>query len=133
MTAFTDDTVHVRYLVDDVQAAIDFYTTHLGFTPNTAFLPAFADVLRGQSAAAAVRAGQLGGPGPAGRRARPQPGGWNRIHLLVDDIDAEVARLRAAGVGVPQRHRHRPWRAGRSSSTTRPATRSSCSSPQAAE
>jgi catechol 2,3-dioxygenase-like lactoylglutathione lyase family enzyme len=97
MTGITESTVHVRYLVDDVQAAIDFYTTHLGFTTNTAFLPAFADVLRGNLRLL------LSGPTSSAGRALPggsipQPGGWNRIHLLVADIDAEVARLRAGGV-----------------------------------
>jgi catechol 2,3-dioxygenase-like lactoylglutathione lyase family enzyme len=97
MTSPTDGTVHVRYLVDDVQAAIDFYTTHLGFTRNTVFLPAFADVQRGNLRLL------LSGPASSAGRAMPDgrtpgPGGWNRIHLLVDDIDAEVARLRAAGV-----------------------------------
>ncbi|GAB1645682.1 VOC family protein [Krasilnikovia sp. MM14-A1259] len=92
-----DSTVHVRYLVDDVQAAIDFYTDHLGFTANTTFLPAFADVRRGNLRLL------LSGPASSAGRAmpdgrRPEPGGWNRIHLLVDDIDAEVARLRAAGI-----------------------------------
>jgi catechol 2,3-dioxygenase-like lactoylglutathione lyase family enzyme len=91
------NTVHVRYLVDDVQAAIDFYTTHLGFTVNTAFLPAFADVYRGNLRLL------LSGPASSAGRAMPdgrtpQPGGWNRIHLLVADIDAEVSRLRDAGV-----------------------------------
>jgi catechol 2,3-dioxygenase-like lactoylglutathione lyase family enzyme len=97
MTSTTDGTVHVRYLVDDVQAAIDFYTAHLGFTSSTTFLPAFADVRRGNLRLL------LSGPASSAGRAmpdgrRPRPGGWNRIHLLVGDIDAEVARLRAAGV-----------------------------------
>lgn len=94
----TDSTVHVRYLVDDVQAAADFYTTYLGFTPGTAFPPAFADVRRGNlRLLLSGPASSAGRPMPDGRT--PHPGGWNRIHLLVDDIDAEVARLRAAGVG----------------------------------
>jgi catechol 2,3-dioxygenase-like lactoylglutathione lyase family enzyme len=97
MTSATDQTVHVRYLVDDVQAAIDFYTTHLGFTVNTAFLPAFADVQRGNLRLL------LSGPTSSAGRAMPDgrvpgPGGWNRIHLLVDDIHTEVARLREAGL-----------------------------------
>ena len=97
MTSPTDGTVHVRYLVDDVQAAIDFYTTHLGFTPNTAFLPAFADVRRGNlRLLLSGPASSAGRPMPDGRT--PHAGGWNRIHLLVDDIAAEVTRLRAAGV-----------------------------------
>ena len=90
-------TVHVRYLVDDVQAAIDFYTSHLGFTLNTSYGPAFADITRGDLRLL------LSGPSSSAGRAmpdgrRPGPGGWNRIHLLVDDINAEVARLRAAGL-----------------------------------
>jgi catechol 2,3-dioxygenase-like lactoylglutathione lyase family enzyme len=97
MSSPNDATVHVRYLVDDVRAAIDFYTTHLGFTLNNAFLPAFADVQRGNLRLL------LSGPTSSAGRAMPDgrvpgPGGWNRIHLLVADIDAEVARLRAAGL-----------------------------------
>ena len=97
MTTPTDATVHVRYLVDDVQAAIDFYTGHLGFTLNTAYLPAFADVQRGNlRLLLSGPASSAGRPMPDGRV--PGPGGWNRIHLLVADIVAEVARLRAAGL-----------------------------------
>lgn len=97
MTIANDDTVHVRYLVDDVQAAIDFYTAHLGFTAGNVFPPAFADVRRGNLRLL------LSGPASSAGRAMPdgripQPGGWNRIHLLVGDIDTEVARLRAVGV-----------------------------------
>ncbi|SCF20110.1 VOC family protein [Micromonospora chokoriensis] len=98
MTSPADDgTVSVRYLVDDVAAALDFYTTHLGFTPITTFLPAFADVRRGNLRLL------LSGPDSSAGRAmpdgrRPHPGGWNRIHLIVADIDTEVARLRAVGV-----------------------------------
>ncbi|MFI5895920.1 VOC family protein [Actinoplanes sp. NPDC051513] len=94
----TDGTVHVRYLVDDVQAAIDFYTTHLGFVPGeTTFPPAFADVRRGNlRLLLSGPQSSAGRPMPDGRT--PGPGGWNRIHLLVADIDAEVARLRAAGI-----------------------------------
>ncbi|MEV7328963.1 VOC family protein [Micromonospora sp. NPDC093244] len=92
-----DNTVSVRYLVDDVAAAIDFYTTHLGFTSASAYLPAFADVRRGN-----LRLLLSGPDSSAGRSMpdgrRPHPGGWNRIHLIVADIDAEVARLRAVGV-----------------------------------
>jgi catechol 2,3-dioxygenase-like lactoylglutathione lyase family enzyme len=96
MTAL-DEMVNVRYMVDDVDAAIDFYTTHLGFEVRTNAAPAFADVTRG-----ALRlllsgpASSAGRPMPDG--TKPGPGGWNRIHLLVADIAAEVARLRDAGV-----------------------------------
>ena len=97
MTSAADSTVHVRYLVDDVRAAVDFYTAHLGFTSNTTFLPAFADVRRGNlRLLLSGPASSAGRPMPDG--STPQPGGWNRIHLLVDDIGAEVDRLRTAGV-----------------------------------
>ncbi len=91
------DTVHVRYMVDDVAAAASFYTTHLGFTVLTNYGPAFADVKRGNLRLL------LSGPTSSAGRAMPDgrqpgPGGWNRIHLLVDDVDAEVARLRQTGV-----------------------------------
>jgi catechol 2,3-dioxygenase-like lactoylglutathione lyase family enzyme len=85
----------VRYLVDDVQAAIDFYTTHLGFTVNSSAAPAFADVVRGPLRLL------LSGPTSSGARATPEDAavaGRNRIHLVVDDLDAEVARLRDAGL-----------------------------------
>jgi catechol 2,3-dioxygenase-like lactoylglutathione lyase family enzyme len=97
MTGIPDSTVHVRYMVSDVQAAIDFYTTHLGFTLNASMVPAFADVIRGN-----LRLLLSGPASSAGRKMpdgrRPEPGGWNRIHLLVPDLAAEVARLRAAGL-----------------------------------
>jgi catechol 2,3-dioxygenase-like lactoylglutathione lyase family enzyme len=87
--------VSVRYMVDDVQEAVGFYTTFLGFEVLNNF-PAFADVARGR-----LRLLLSGPASSAGRPmadgAKPGPGGWNRIHLIVDDIDAEVARLRAAG------------------------------------
>jgi catechol 2,3-dioxygenase-like lactoylglutathione lyase family enzyme len=97
MTGPTDSVVHVRYMVDDVQAAIDFYTNHLGFELNTKFLPAFADVQRGNlRLLLSGPKSSAGRPMPDGRV--PSPGGWNRIHLIVADIEAEVARLRAAGL-----------------------------------
>jgi catechol 2,3-dioxygenase-like lactoylglutathione lyase family enzyme len=97
MTTPTESVVHVRYMVDDVQAAVDFYTTHLGFSLNNAFLPAFADVQRGNlRLLLSGPASSAGRPMPDGRV--PGPGGWNRIHLIVTDIEAEVARLRGAGL-----------------------------------
>lgn len=96
-TDATDGVVNVRYLVDDVPAAVDFYTTHLGFTLNMAAMPAFADVRRGNlRLLLSGPASSAGRPMPDGRV--PAPGGWNRIHLVVGDIAAEVARLREAGV-----------------------------------
>ena len=90
-------TVNVRYMVDDVDAAIAFYTTHLGFTLLTRMAPAFADVARGDlRLLLSGRTSSAGRPMPDGRQ--PGPGGWNRIHLIVDDIVAEVERLRGAGV-----------------------------------
>ena len=92
MTA-PDQYASVRYLVSDVQAAIDFYTTHLGFTLNTSAAPAFADVVRGPLRLL------LSGPASSGARATPDDAataGRNRIHLVVDDLDAEIARLRGA-------------------------------------
>ncbi len=81
----------VRYLVDDVRAALDFYTAHLGFQVNSDAAPAFADVVRGPLRLL------LSGPTSSGARATPDDAatpGHNRIHLIVDDLDAEIARLR---------------------------------------
>ena len=92
-----DTTVNVRYIVDDVEAALTFYTTHLGFTLLSKTLPAFADVKRGNlRLLLSGAASSAGRPMPDGRK--PVPGGWNRIHLVVADIAAEVNRLRAAGL-----------------------------------
>lgn len=97
MTDTTSEQVHVRYLVDDVDAAVRFYAEHLGFTVTMDAAPAFASVVRGN-----LRLLLSGPKSSAGRPmpdgAVPGPGGWNRIHLLVDDIGAEVDRLKGAGV-----------------------------------
>ncbi len=91
------ETVNVRYIVDDVEAAVAWYTGHLGFSLLSSYPPAFADVARG-----GLRLLLSGPTSSAGRPmpdgALPRPGGWNRIHLLVEDLPAEVARLRQAGV-----------------------------------
>jgi catechol 2,3-dioxygenase-like lactoylglutathione lyase family enzyme len=90
------ETVNVRYMVHDVEAAVTWYTTHLGFTLLSKQAPAFADVARGS-----LRLLLSGPKSSAGRPMadgeQPGPGGWNRIHLIVEDLAAEVARLRAAG------------------------------------
>jgi catechol 2,3-dioxygenase-like lactoylglutathione lyase family enzyme len=92
-----DDLVSVRYMVDDVDAAIDFYTEHFGFTVLSSAPPAFAAVVRGRlRLLLSGPASSAGRPMPDGRR--PEPGGWNRIHLIVEDIAADVEVLRAAGL-----------------------------------
>jgi catechol 2,3-dioxygenase-like lactoylglutathione lyase family enzyme len=84
-------------MVDDVDAAVAFYTTHLGFTLNSNAAPAFADVTRGDLRLLLSGAtSSAGRPMPDGRR--PTAGGWNRLQLIVDDIASEVGRLRSAGV-----------------------------------
>jgi catechol 2,3-dioxygenase-like lactoylglutathione lyase family enzyme len=92
-----NDLVGVRYLVEDVEKSIDFYTRHLDFELRHSALPAFADVVRGRlRLLLAGPESSAGRPMPDGRK--PGPGGWNRIHLIVDDISAEVERLGAEGV-----------------------------------
>jgi catechol 2,3-dioxygenase-like lactoylglutathione lyase family enzyme len=92
-----DELVNVRYMVDDVEAAVDFYTTHFGFTVRTSAAPAFADVVRGNlRLLLSGPKSSAGRPMPDGRT--PEPGGWNRMHFIVGDIDAEVDRLRGAGI-----------------------------------
>jgi catechol 2,3-dioxygenase-like lactoylglutathione lyase family enzyme len=87
--------VSVRYMVDDVPAAVDFYTRFLGFEVLHAF-PPFADVARGNLRL--LLAGPMSSAGrPMADGEKPGPGGWNRIHLIVDDIEAEVARLKGLG------------------------------------
>jgi len=95
--AAAPDTVNVRYMVDDVDAAVAFYTEHFGFTLLSNAAPAFADVIRGNLRLLLSGAKRSAGrPMPDG--PQPGPGGWNRIHLLVDDLPAEVEKLRAAGL-----------------------------------
>jgi catechol 2,3-dioxygenase-like lactoylglutathione lyase family enzyme len=89
--------VSVRYMVDNVDQAVDFYTRHFGFEPGHNASPAFAEVTRGNlRLLLAGPQSSAGRPMPDGRT--PEPGGWNRLHFVVEDIDAEVERLRAAGV-----------------------------------
>ena len=89
--------VIVRYMVEDLDKAIEFYTKHLGFTVGTNASPAFADVTRGNlRLLLSARKSSAGRPMPDG--SLPVPGGWNRIELVVDDLDSEVARLTNEGV-----------------------------------
>jgi catechol 2,3-dioxygenase-like lactoylglutathione lyase family enzyme len=92
-----DETVNVRYMVSDVAEALEFYSTHFGFQPRTVNAPAFADVTKDR-----LRLLLSGPTSSAGRvmpdGAVPRPGGWNRIHLVTEDLDREIARLKAAGV-----------------------------------
>jgi catechol 2,3-dioxygenase-like lactoylglutathione lyase family enzyme len=91
-----DETINVRYMVDDVDDAIEFYTKLLGFEILSSAAPAFADVKRGN-----LRLLLSGPQSSAGRPmadgTKPGPGGWNRIHFIVGDIDEEVANLREMG------------------------------------
>jgi catechol 2,3-dioxygenase-like lactoylglutathione lyase family enzyme len=87
----------VRYMIDDVSAALVFYTTHLGFVLEMEAMPAFAAVTRGPLRLL------LSGPESSGRRPMPDgkktaPGGWNRIQIAVSDLAAEVEKLRKAGL-----------------------------------
>jgi catechol 2,3-dioxygenase-like lactoylglutathione lyase family enzyme len=91
--------VSVRYIVDDVDKAISFYTEHLGCTVEMHPAPGFASLQRGDLRLLLNATGGSGGasqPMPDGRR--PEPGGWNRIQIEVDDLEAEVQRMRASGV-----------------------------------
>ena len=93
----SDTTVNVRYMVHDVETAVAWYTTHLGFTLLSSAAPAFADVRRGPLRL--LLSGKTSSAGrPLSDGQQPSPGGWNRIQLVFDDLAAEVERLRAAGL-----------------------------------
>jgi catechol 2,3-dioxygenase-like lactoylglutathione lyase family enzyme len=93
----TNDKVNLRYMVKDVEASIQFYTQHLGFTLLNNFAPAFADMVKGN-----LRLLLSGSTSSAGRNmpdgVTPTPGGWNRFQVIVSDIDAEVVKLKGEGL-----------------------------------
>jgi catechol 2,3-dioxygenase-like lactoylglutathione lyase family enzyme len=97
MTAMKTDQVNVRYMVEDVDTAVEFYTKNLGFKLGTNAAPAFADVTRGN-----LRLLLSGRESSAGRAmpdgTLPSPGGWNRIELVVENLPSEVAKLKSAGL-----------------------------------
>ena len=92
-----ENTVNIRYMVEDVDAAIEFYTKHLGFTLGTNASPAFADVTKGN-----MRLLLSGRKSSAGRAmpdgTLPVPGGWNRIEFVVENLETEIASLKAKGL-----------------------------------
>jgi catechol 2,3-dioxygenase-like lactoylglutathione lyase family enzyme len=91
----TETMASVRYVVDDVQAALDFYTGHLGFSAGRLAVPAFAEVVSGPLRLL------ISGPGSSGYRSTPADAavpGRNRLLVVVDDLEAEIARLRGADV-----------------------------------
>jgi catechol 2,3-dioxygenase-like lactoylglutathione lyase family enzyme len=95
--ATSNELVSVRYMIDEVERAVDFYTEQFGFERGLIAAPAFAEVMRGKLRLL------LAGPESSAGRAMPDgrkpiPGGWNRIHFIVQDIEGEVERLRGAGV-----------------------------------
>ncbi|MFC0106280.1 VOC family protein [Kibdelosporangium aridum] len=93
----TTEQANFRYMISDVAAAVEFYTKHLGFTVDLDASPAFASVSRGPLRLLLAGAkSSAGRPMPDG--VVPQPGGWNRIQLVFEDLAAEVDRLRAAGL-----------------------------------
>ena len=95
--------VSVRYIVDDVDSAIAFYTNQLGFTLDMHPAPPFAMLSRGElRLLLSAPSGPGGGAQPAADGRRPEPGGWNRFQVEVADLEAEVERLRAAGASFRQ-------------------------------
>lgn len=93
----SESPVNVRYMVRDVPESVEWYVSHLGFRPVGPQSPAFAAVERGPlRLLLSGRMSSAGRPMPDGRE--PEPGGWNRLQLVFEDLAAEVGRLRAQGV-----------------------------------
>ena len=86
-----------RYIVDDVGAAIDFYTKHLGFKVEMHPAPPFAEISRGDMHIYLTQPFHLGGGAPMPSGEQQKPGGWNRVHLVVADLDATITNLKTAG------------------------------------
>ena len=97
MSEMPQSVLNVRYMIDDVKAAVSFYTQHFGFTLAMDASPAFAAVTNG-NLRLLLSGEKSSGRQPLPDGSQPVPGGWNRIQLIVADIEAEAARLRAAGV-----------------------------------
>ena len=97
MSQINSSMVSVRYMIDDVNAAVAFYTNHLGFHLERDASPAFASVVRG-NLCLLLSGERSSGRQPLADATKPVPGGWNRILLEVSDIHAEAVRLRASGV-----------------------------------
>lgn len=91
------DIVSIRYMVSDVAASVEFYEQHFGFTATFRAGPAFAEARRG-NLRLLISGPQSSAGRPMSDGTTPGPGGWNRLHFIVDDLDAEVARLTSEGV-----------------------------------
>jgi catechol 2,3-dioxygenase-like lactoylglutathione lyase family enzyme len=90
-------TVNVRYITDDVDAAVAFYVERLGFNVELRPGPGFAMLSRGDLRLLLNRPGAGGAGQPMPDSRRPEPGGWNRIQIEVSDLEREIESLRAAG------------------------------------
>jgi len=113
------EAIRVRYMVNDLDPAVTFYTQHLGFQVKMEAKPHFAIISRGPlDLVLSTPFGPGGAAKPMLDGRHAEPGGWNRIIINVDDLAAEVARLQKADIHFPERNRNRPRRirdsAGRS-------------------
>ena len=92
-----------RYIVNDVNAAIEFYTKHLGFKLEMHPAPPFAEISRGDMHIYLTQPFRMGGGAPMPSGEQQKPGGWNRVHLVVEDLDTTIAQLKEVGLSLPQR------------------------------